>query len=68
MMPEFRPRNACQILQFFFFFESFCAVIKKMPRRRGYRRGIVAGLVVGFDDARNLYMRPYVSLTRLEKI
>src|SRR6516225_2289701 len=49
MMLEFRPRNACEILQFFF--ASAFGTAQKMPRQRGSRRGIVAGLVVGFNDA-----------------
>jgi hypothetical protein len=49
MMLEFRPRNACEILQFFF--ASAFGTAQKMPRQRGSRRGIVAGLVVDFNDA-----------------
>jgi len=65
MMLEFRPRNACEILQFFF--ASAFGTAQKMPRQRGSRRGIVAGLVVGFNDV-SLSVLPYGSLTRWEKI
>jgi len=65
MMLEFRPRNACEILQFFFASPSHDR--KKMPRQRGGYRGIVAGLVVGLTMV-SLYVLPYASLTRWEKI